>query len=119
MFLRPSQEVVLLALHDALPGHHALPLIEIDARRRIRREHRLLRLLQLQQQRRTIAVGEEAEGAERANAADAHDLERDVGQSVTVEQHAAFLRLVHLVSLERGVGDQFERVVLWRHEAVG
>ena len=104
----------MFALHDALPGHYALPLVEVGTRRGIRHQHRLLCLFQLQQQRGAVAVGEQPKCAERADAADADYLEGHIGQPVAVEQNGAVLRLTHFVRLERSACDDVERFVVHR-----
>ncbi len=120
VLLRPAQEDIALALHDALAGDHALALIGVEAWRGERRQDRLLRLLELQQQRRIVAGGEQADGTERTDAADPHHLERNVGQAIAIEQHAALFRQAELVRFERGARDQFVRVVMligeWRDQ---
>ena len=99
-------------MHDALAGDHALALIGVEAGCGAWRQDRLLRFLELQQQRRVVAGGEQADGTESAHAADAHHLERNVGQPIAIEQHAAFFRQAELVRLERGARDQLVRVVV-------
>ena len=98
---RPAEEKVRRGLHDALADHDPLALVGVKARPRIRRQHRGTRLLHLQQQRRVVAASPAGDGAERADAADAHHLERDIGQPVAVQQHAALLRQAELVGVRR------------------
>ena len=86
--LCPAQEHVADRLHHPLSCDHPLALVRVGARPGKGREHGLLRFLDLQQQGVAVRRGQQGEGAERADAAHAHHLERDVLQPIALKQHA-------------------------------
>ena len=55
------------------------------------RENRLLRFLDLQQQWRIVIGHEQANGAERADAADADNFKGDIAQMIALQQYAPIL----------------------------
>src|SRR5215470_17481958 len=86
--LGPAQEHVARRLHDALALDHALALMAVELRRQPL-EHGLAGFLELQEQRRAVATHVEPDGAERADAADADNLEGDVLERVAIEETEA------------------------------
>ena len=86
VILCPAEEDIRRGLHDALAGYDALALIRVDAWRGVRRKDRLLCLFQLQQQSCVVTCGEQPDGAKCADAADADNLEGDIGSSIAIEQ---------------------------------
>src|SRR5437867_13324606 len=86
--LGPAQEHIARRLHDTLAFDHALALMAVELRCQPL-EHRLARLLDLQEQRRAVAAHIEPDGAERADAADADNLEGNVLERVAIEATGA------------------------------
>jgi hypothetical protein len=77
-----------VGLHHPLPLDHAPALWAlIGELRRQPLENGALRLLDLQEKRLAVAIEEQSDDADRADRADAHRLEGDVGQPVAVEQN--------------------------------
>src|SRR6516164_6331808 len=87
----PAEKDVWGSLHHALPDHYALPVIGVVRRPGERGEHRFLRLLDLQQQWRAVVCDEQADRAERADAADTDGLEGDVAAMIALHLHTAVL----------------------------
>jgi hypothetical protein len=114
--LRPAQEDVRHGLHQPLSRHHALSLIGIDATPRERRQHRWLRLLELQQKHVVVGGGEQPDGAERTDAADADHLERQIGQPVARQQRRSLLGQSRCVGGEGGARGIRVGVVVATHQ---
>ena len=76
-------------MQHALAGDHPFALVGVGRRAGMAGQHRRLCLLDLQQQGRPIGGDEQADGAERADAADADHLEGRVREAVARQQHAA------------------------------
>src|SRR5271156_4496382 len=85
-FLRPTEEDVGSSLQHALPDDDPLAVIEVIRESCERRENRLLRFLDLQQQWRVVVGHEQANGTERADAADPDNFKGDVAQMVALQQ---------------------------------
>ena len=85
--LGPAEEDVGGRLQHALADDNALAVIGIVGSPSVRGQHRLLRFLDLEQQRRLVARHQQADGAERADAADPDDFECDIMQTVALQQN--------------------------------
>lgn len=88
---RPAEEDIAGRLHQALAGHHALPLVGVQALACMGLQHRRARLLHLQEQRVVVRGHEQAHAADGADAADADHLECVVEEVIAVEQRARVL----------------------------
>src|SRR6202047_5347502 len=98
-----AQKNVARRLHRALPLDDAAALMDQARRRRGDLcENRRQRLLDLQKQRLSIRRHKKPDRAKRTNAADADDLEGDVGKRVALHQRAPFRKEGGLVVGERG-----------------
>ena len=85
---RPAEKNVARGLHHPLTLDHAPALRALIGKlRRQPLEDRALRLLDLQEERLAVAVEEQPDDTDRADGADAHGLESDVGQSIAIEQN--------------------------------
>ena len=113
---RPAQKHVARGLHHALAAHDALAVVRELARPEMRRQHRRQRLFDLQDERVVVVRGEQRDGAARADAPDADDLDRGVEQRVPVEQHLHVGRQVPRVGAD-DLGD-VEVVVVRRRGVV-
>ncbi len=117
--VRPAQEDVRRRLHHALPDNDALALVDIDAAAGERGQDRLLRLLDLQDQGVVVGRRQQRDSAERADGADADDLERDIDQLVAVDENVPIFLQRRLVSVEgraRGLGEGDILVIHQRHD---
>src|SRR5204863_7057798 len=89
MDMDPAEEDVACGLHEALADDDALAMIAKLARSQELLEHRRLRLLHLQEQGvLPVAPEQQPDPRPRTDAADAHDLAREVDELELLEQHA-------------------------------
>ena len=75
---RPAEENIACRLHEPLARHDPFAAVLVQGLTGIGLENRFPRLLDLQQYRIVIGSHEESESAERADAAHADDLDREV-----------------------------------------
>src|ERR1700730_2664737 len=101
---RPAQKKIARGLHRALALDDPSALLDEARRRRNDRfEYRSKRLLDLQEQRLTIRRHEKPDRAKGADAADANDLDGDIGKRIMFHERAHFGRESGFVIGEGGM----------------
>ena len=102
--VEPAEEDVARRLHQALALDDALPVVRPRRRPFGPLEHRRLGLLDLEEQRIVrVSPEQQHDPAARADAADAHDLAREIDVAVSLQQLAAIAQQRLLVLRQGGL----------------